>query len=734
MNLSPTLPALAGKRPAAPGIPWPAIEACWVSLAADSRRERPDRSDEDHADAARRALQTAAFLHLGRQRGLLPADSPWRSIAIARRRLGPALLPSDADALDDEALARATASLSGLGGAPDVLGHLHQGLIGRRLVRSGDGWQVDCHVRARRAGGVYYTPDCVTQYMVEQVLGRPCDGSSRPEPPSSGRLPKIVDPACGCGAFLLAAYRRLLTDTHATDLDGRRAVLRRIHGVDLDGEAVLIARRSLWLEMMDTEEGTPPRAAVPQGAEFLAETIRSGDAIAGPILDADAGTFDVVLANPPYRRELGAKELLARIGETEFGRRWRSPRMDLWYYFVHRGLDLLAPGGTLAFIVNSYWTAGRGAEKLAGQLRRETRIDEIFDLDRLDVFPGVSGRHMILRVTKGGEPGPTTIRRAAAPGPANVASLLGGAAPLVIFQKTPEQLFRDGRIDLEPPDDRLLAELVRATPLGRLGRVRQGIAENPATINPRTNRLHGQRWRIGEGVFSLTPDEAAALELSDEERALLRPYHDLCDLGRYRIADAPSRVLIYSTARTCPGIDACPALRAHFARFRPIMDSRRETRRGVRGWWQLHWPREASLWPSPKIISVQMARRPAFAASPAPCYVPFSTNVFVPAADRREHLYYFAAVLNSRLLWAWYRHHAKRRGIGLEINGRVLAATPIREIDFSDSADRRRHDRLVELVGDMMKRPDDEIDRQIDAVVCELYGVCFSSAGSGTIE
>jgi hypothetical protein len=64
----------------------------------------------------------------------------------------------------------------------------------------------------------------------------------------------------------------------------------------------------------------------------------------------------------------------------------------------------------------------------------------------------------------------------------------------------------------------------------------------------------------------------------------------------------------------------------------------------------------------------------------------------------------------------------------------VLAATPIREIDFSDSADRRRHDRLVELVGDMMKRPDDEIDRQIDAVVCELYGVCFSSAGSGTIE
>ena len=44
--------------------------------------------------------------------------------------------------------------------------------------------------------------------------------------------------------------------------------------------------------------------------------------------------------------------------------------MDLWYYFAHRGLELLAEDGTLAFIVSGYWTSGCGAEKLLHQLRR----------------------------------------------------------------------------------------------------------------------------------------------------------------------------------------------------------------------------------------------------------------------------------------------------------------------------------------------------------------------------
>ena len=406
--------------------------------------------------------------------------------------------------------------------------------------------------------------------------------------------------------------------------------------------------------------------------------------------------------------------------------------MDLWYYFFHRGLELLKPGGRLSFIVGSYWTSGTGSRKLIEHLRRSAHVEEIFDLDRLAVFEGVSGRHMILTVVKEKSGRPTTIKTARHAASQEAESLLCGRVPVEVFLKTPEQLFAAGRVDIEPPDDELLAKIARGVPLGSLGDVRQGIAENPATVTAQTNRRHQDRWRVGEGVFSLTADELDRLDLSDEELKLVRPYHQLADLGRYRLAETPSRRLIYSTVGTCPVLGRCPAIGRHLKRFRPIMEARRETRSGARRWWQLHWPREERIWEAAKIVSVQMGARPSFVPAAAPVCVPFSTNVFVPDDSTAEHLNYVAAILNSRLIWKWYRHHAKRRGAGLEINGHVLRATPIRRIDFSSAADKSTYDRLVELVDRMMHllqlpetdRPDQEIaetDSVIDRLVFELY-------------
>jgi adenine-specific DNA-methyltransferase len=267
-----------------------------------------------------------------------------------------------------------------------------------------------------------------------------------------------------------------------------------------------------------------------------------------------------------------------------------------------------------------------------------------------------------------------------------------------------------------------------------LGDVRQGIAENPACVSPRVNRRFGDRWKPGTGVFVLSDREVQGLGLSATERALLRPYLQLADWGRYRLAARASRWLIYSTAQTCPDIERFPRLEEHLRRFRPIMEARRETRIGRRGWWQLHWPREEAVWLAPKILCRQMAARPGFVPTLGPAYVSFSANVFVPSPGREEHLYYWAALLNSRLLENWFAGRAKRRGVGLEINGHLLRETPLRPVDFADGTDRRRHDRLVELVGRRLSgsdaeppegtggREQDPIEREIEALVCQGYG------------
>jgi adenine-specific DNA-methyltransferase len=202
--------------------------------------------------------------------------------------------------------------------------------------------------------------------------------------------------------------------------------------------------------------------------------------------------------------------------------------------------------------------------------------------------------------------------------------------------------------------------------------------------------------------------------------------------------------LIYSTRNTCPDIEAYPRLRAHLMRFRTIMEKRRETQNGSISWWHLHWPRDEQIWQAPKIIALQMSKRPVFVVARQPVYVPFSVNVFVPDPDTSENLNYFAGLMNSKLLWSWYSHYAKLRGIGLEINGNVLARTPIHRINFSSSTQKTLHDQIVAMVEAVLevnrqlaaaqidknktyfenKRA--SLDRQIDDLVYDLYGLTES--------
>jgi methylase of polypeptide subunit release factors len=711
-------------------------------LASGIARANPARSLAEVELAARKALQTLVFREMCRQVGLLGHAG----LDALAGKADPANLQIDAEKLPEVVcrLAAADSALRRASWPVEWLGAIHEHLVGRKLSDDRAGrFRVESGPEGKRQGGVFYTPDCVTEYIVSNSLGPRLEGLG---PDAIGRLePAILDPACGCGAFLLAACRHLLrwcTERHVPD--AARLVARLLHGVDLDPEAVLAARRSLWLEMMtrhcrrERRNGSTQEVRARQLADQLTENIRCGDVLAGPVPWRPPRRFDAVVGNPPYRRELNSKDLLDSIARTELGRRYRAPRMDLWYYFVHRSLEWLKPGGGLGFIVGSYWTSARGATKLLAALRESAQVEEIFLLDRLKVFRQVSGRHMILRLTKGAGARPTTIKRASATSQGDAEPYLRGTAPVVRFEKTADQLFRHGRIDLEPPCDELLSKLARWTPLSALGKIRQGIVENPATVTRKTNQQHGSAWSPGEGVFTLRPDELVRLNVPQGERRLLRPYHDLCDLGRYFLAEEPSLALIYATPQTCPDIDRYPALRAHLARFRPIMEARRETRAGARRWCHLHWPRDEELWKSRKIVSLQMARRPAFVPATSPVYVPFSTNVFVPHAHTGEHLHYVTALLNSRLLWKWYRHHAKRRGVGLEINGHVLAQTPIRTIDFSKPREKASHDRLVSLVDETLRlnrrlreAPAEErtaideriarIDGQIDSVVYGLY-------------
>ena len=252
--------------------------------------------------------------------------------------------------------------------------------------------------RRNRAAGVVYTPGFVVDYIVRQALAHALAKS----PLESPNRPRVLDPACGAGAFLIGVYRHLLEwhlrryvdddpQKHAhgpcprlsRSRDGawrlalderRKLLLESVFGADIDPGAVDAAKSALVLtmfeefaagsELSETQAGKIAERTI----EHLSANIRCGNVLIDPADIGERsplgsplqwpGRFDAVVGNPPYRRELGFRQSMESLAATRLGKLHRSARMDLWYYFLHRGMELLESDGVLSFVVSSYWTSG----------------------------------------------------------------------------------------------------------------------------------------------------------------------------------------------------------------------------------------------------------------------------------------------------------------------------------------------------------------------------------------
>ena len=152
----------------------------------------------------------------------------------------------------------------------DILGSVYERFLGSVVLPDGT---VEQKPEVRKAGGVYYTPKAVVNYIVENTVGKVLEGKS----PSEVRRLRVLDPACGSGSFLLRAFERICEyhvhwyTTHVEDRDKRRCFLdangdirlttgykrsiliNNIFGVDIDPQAVEVTQMSLYLKVLEGE-------------------------------------------------------------------------------------------------------------------------------------------------------------------------------------------------------------------------------------------------------------------------------------------------------------------------------------------------------------------------------------------------------------------------------------------------------------------------------------------------
>lgn len=290
----------------------------------------------------------------------------------------------------------------------------------------------------RKKHGVVYTPDNITQFIVINTLGShieeqfellfkdygkyKSDGSIQWKKGKKTELRfwyawqealkqiKIVDPACGSGAFLIAAFDYLhieyeKTNTQIAELTGQHSVLdlnkeilnNNLYGVDINAESIEISKLSLWLKT--AERGKP--------LESLRANFITGNSLG---FDAptpgenfcwqenfseifDNGGFDVVLGNPPYVRQ-------ERLGELK---EWLEQHytvyhgvLDLYGYFFELGLKLLKPNGRLAYISSSTFFKTSSGENLRRYLSSTVCLEKVVDFGDVQVFEGVTTYPAIL--------------------------------------------------------------------------------------------------------------------------------------------------------------------------------------------------------------------------------------------------------------------------------------------------------------------------------------------------
>lgn len=278
--------------------------------------------------------------------------------------------------IDDFVLNEFALKISGYNFKSDVsvniLGHIFENSLTEleELKADLENSDFDKKKTKRKKDGIFYTPEYITKYIVDSTLGVLCH-----EYKATHKLEtkedldsyrkwlldlKIIDPACGSGAFLNQALEHLIKEHNflntlyhdiaqnnkknitLLDYDYQEAFIlqNNLYGVDINEEAVEIAKLSLWLRTAECDKKLVN----------LSDKIVCANSLLN--MPFDEGSFDVVIGNPPYVRVQGLKsnyEEESKLYEAKY--KSATGNYDIYALFLETSFKMLTQNGKLSYIL-----------------------------------------------------------------------------------------------------------------------------------------------------------------------------------------------------------------------------------------------------------------------------------------------------------------------------------------------------------------------------------------------
>jgi len=321
----------------------------------------------------------------------------------------------------------------------NILGHIFEHSLSEieEIAAEIEGTATDKTKSKRKKDGIFYTPKYITQYIVENTVGTLCkekrkefeiveiefDGSYKIK---EGTLSakgkklfetleaykkwlltlKIVDPACGSGAFLNQALNFLIAEHKSIDdiiaeltntplrlFDTEKSILENnLYGVDINEESVEIAKLSLWLRTAHRDRKLSNlNSNIKCGNSLIDDPEVAGDKAFDwnkefPEIMGNGG-FDVVIGNPPYVHLEKIKDTSLALKNANY--QTYHSQGDIYCVFVEKGIDVLKHNGLISYIMPNKWLqAGYG--KPLREYFLKYKMIELIDFGDIQIFDGAT--------------------------------------------------------------------------------------------------------------------------------------------------------------------------------------------------------------------------------------------------------------------------------------------------------------------------------------------------------
>ena len=650
-----------------------------------------------------------------------------------------------------------------------ILGSIYERFLGKVVHATDKRVKVEEKPEVRKAGGVYYTPEYIVRYIVNETVGRLIEGKT----PAEISLMAFADIACGSGSFLIEVYNQLcayhrryylehpdaagkddvfLRDgkLHLTLKKKKEILTNNVYGVDIDFQATEVTQLSLYLKMLEDatmndayQFGLFKETILPDlrqniicGNSLIGRDIVDGSLFADvdeaklkPMNFEDVfpkimkrGGFDAVVGNPPYVRQ----ELLSDL-KSYLEKRYKvyHGTADLYTYFMERGISLLRKGGLFSIIVANKWMRANYGEPLRRWLADQCII-QLIDFGDLPVFQGVSTYPCI--IVAGREKPEEKISVTKIGTLENLE--LAGYVDKHAFEMKRSELKANGWTLSDQGSSDVIEKLKSVgVPLGKYvdGKIYRGVLTglNEAFVIDETTKKR------------LISEDPKCAEL-------IKPFLGGRDIKRYETPDVEKSLILMPSGWTNRKSDNAkdkwkwlmekyPSIASHLSPFREAA-----AKRWDKGeyWWELRSCAYYAEFEQPKMMLPDISLRGNFILDFGNKYC-VNTCYILGSSDK-----YLLGLLNSNLITFFYgKLSSTYRGGYLRFIYQYLEQLPIRTINFSAPSDKARHEHIVKLVDQMLDTKQKlaaakteaetnrlemlcaTIDCQIDEAVYELYGL-----------